>query len=158
MKDHSQMDEAREVSPEGCTVHVNSDGPLYIVGDLRVRFPGSDKPLVETRVAFCRCGASNNKPFCDNTHDEIGFEDKLEHVDTANAVDGESGFESGAITVTPFQNGPLLLDGLVEIRCGDSDDGTHRFVRPTLCRCGASKNKPFCDGMHKRNNFTAEGF
>jgi len=28
----------------------------------------------ETRVAFCRCGASKNKPFCDGTHNAIGFE------------------------------------------------------------------------------------
>jgi len=37
----------------------------------------------DTRVAFCRCGASKHKPFCDNRHDIVDFEERgriLEHV------------------------------------------------------------------------------
>lgn len=158
MADRSRMDEGQEEPLKACTVHVNSDGPLLVRGDLRVNLPGSDKPLAETRVFFCRCGASKNKPFCDGAHREIGFEDHSESIDTTNAVDDESGLESAAITVTPFENGPLFLDGLVRIKCGESDGQTDQFSRPALCRCGASKNKPFCDGMHNRSGFIATGF
>jgi CDGSH-type Zn-finger protein len=35
----------------------------------------SDKTIEDTRLALCRCGQSHNKPFCDNTHRDVGFED-----------------------------------------------------------------------------------
>ena len=41
---------------------------------------------------------------------------------------------------------------------GDLDiDGKTGFFRATLCRCGASKNKPYCDGSHHEVNFAASG-
>jgi CDGSH-type Zn-finger protein/uncharacterized Fe-S cluster protein YjdI len=36
-------------------------------------------------------------------------------------------------------------------------DGRPADFRATLCRCGGSKNKPFCDGTHKENGFSASG-
>jgi CDGSH-type Zn-finger protein/uncharacterized Fe-S cluster protein YjdI len=36
-------------------------------------------------------------------------------------------------------------------------DGEHAGYRATLCRCGGSKNKPFCDGTHKTIDFVASG-
>ncbi|MGH8188690.1 MAG: CDGSH iron-sulfur domain-containing protein, partial [Steroidobacteraceae bacterium] len=47
--------------------------------------------------------------------------------------------------------GPYAVRGQLEI------DGEERGFRATLCRCGASKNKPFCDGSHHKVNFTASG-
>lgn len=49
-------------------------------------------------------------------------------------------------------DGPYRVMGRVRIV---SDDGTEWEVRnrTTLCRCGASSNKPFCDGTHKRIRF-----
>jgi uncharacterized Fe-S cluster protein YjdI/CDGSH-type Zn-finger protein len=57
--------------------------------------------------------------------------------------------------VTPMRNGPLLVRGRVEVR---HDDGTLEVLpRATLCRCGDSLNKPFCDNTHLRNGFRAPG-
>jgi CDGSH-type Zn-finger protein/nitrite reductase/ring-hydroxylating ferredoxin subunit len=52
------------------------DGPLWVTGNITIA--RSDGTLLETRnrVALCRCGRSMNKPFCDGTHKEIGFEAK----------------------------------------------------------------------------------
>ena len=157
MADFSPTDDGQEELLKACTVHVHSDGPLLVTGDLRIGIPGGDEPVAETRVFLCRCGASKNKPFCDGAHKEIGFEDHSESIDIANAVDDGSSLNSAAVTVTLFENGPLLLDGVARIERGEPDGQIHQFSRPALCRCGASKNKPFCDGMHNRSGFTAGG-
>jgi CDGSH-type Zn-finger protein len=58
-------------------------------------------------------------------------------------------------TVTPLRNGPLLLSGELEVT---RPDGTVETTpRATLCRCGLSANKPFCDNSHLRSDFTAPG-
>jgi CDGSH-type Zn-finger protein len=49
--------------------------------------------------------------------------------------------------VTVTDNGPYVITGgieLVGVRFGDGASTEHY----TLCRCGASRNKPFCDGSH----------
>jgi uncharacterized Fe-S cluster protein YjdI/CDGSH-type Zn-finger protein len=58
-------------------------------------------------------------------------------------------------TVTPLRNGPLLVRGRIEVR---REDGTVEVMpRATLCRCGSSANKPFCDNTHLRIAFRAPG-
>lgn len=55
------------------------------------------------------------------------------------------------------ENGPLVIQGPVTV----VDHLGHAFTLPTekpliaLCRCGGSKNKPFCDGSHKECGFQA---
>jgi CDGSH-type Zn-finger protein/uncharacterized Fe-S cluster protein YjdI len=49
------------------------------------------------------------------------------------------------------ENGPLAIHAPMEI------DGVSVGLRATLCRCGASKNKPFCDGSHTAAGFAASG-
>ena len=54
-------------------VEVSQNGPLLVYGNITVK--GSDG--IETKkhkvTAFCRCGASVNKPYCDGSHQKIGF-------------------------------------------------------------------------------------
>ena len=49
------------------------------------------------------------------------------------------------------ENGPLAIHA--QMRIGD----TASHFRATLCRCGASKNKPYCDGSHVAANFQCTG-
>jgi len=49
------------------------------------------------------------------------------------------------------RNGPYEVKGF-DLETEDWCEGASR-ERYTLCRCGGSKNKPFCDGMHRVNNF-----
>lgn len=55
------------------------------------------------------------------------------------------------VTVQVLDNGPYIVKGETELL-----DGEGKVVQASselhLCRCGLSKNKPFCDGSH-RNNF-----
>ncbi|WP_424950051.1 (4Fe-4S)-binding protein [Deinococcus sp.] len=50
-------------------------------------------------------------------------------------------------SITPLPNGPLAIRGDLSI---STPQGEQQEVRATLCRCGASGNKPFCDGTHVR--------
>jgi CDGSH-type Zn-finger protein len=58
-------------------------------------------------------------------------------------------------TVTPYENGPLIVRGPVELLTQDGrriDSGRKTIA---LCRCGRSAAKPFCDGSHKAVRFRA---
>lgn len=55
-------------------VQVINNGPLMIHGDIEVEFPDGNKIKMEKRTAFCRCGASANKPYCDGSHKKINFQ------------------------------------------------------------------------------------
>ena len=49
------------------------DGPLLVTGNLEI-CAGTGRTIDRmTKVAFCRCGQSSNKPFCDGTHAKVGF-------------------------------------------------------------------------------------
>jgi len=66
--------------------------------------------------------------------------------------DGPQEEAAEELTVTATRNGPLFLRGRVRIQ-----DAEGRVIREdtrvALCRCGASGNKPFCDGSHIRIGF-----
>lgn len=49
------------------------DGPYWVHGRVQIADAEGRPYEVRNRVALCRCGASSNKPFCDGTHNEIGF-------------------------------------------------------------------------------------
>lgn len=50
-------------------------GPLWLTGGVQLIGADGFRYQVRNRVTLCRCGASNNKPFCDGTHASIGFTD-----------------------------------------------------------------------------------
>ncbi|WP_420617353.1 CDGSH iron-sulfur domain-containing protein [Candidatus Palauibacter sp.] len=146
------------MTADGCIVHCGGDGPLLVRSPLRVRTAGAEDGIEKPKAALCRCGKSANKPFCDGAHRDIEFR-ASGPIDTTRAMSGSeatSGEEAGEVVVTAHANGPLHFDGVVEIS-GEGHEGSAHFGQPWLCRCGASQNKPFCDGSHKEIGFEAEG-
>jgi len=187
-------------------------------------FEDSDGNPIQTkqRMSLCRCGASKIKPFCDNTHREIGFTGELisdgewdkrdtyvgkgitihdnrgicahsgKCTDNLPSVwrmktepwidpDGATVEEiikvvkmcpSGALSysidneehrdqdrepcIRVTDKGPYYVTGGVIME----NQPRHEKVsieHYTLCRCGGSKNKPFCDGSHWYNGFDDDG-
>jgi CDGSH-type Zn-finger protein len=173
--------------------------------------------------ALCRCGQSNNKPFCDGSHQKVGFDgtetasrepydrqaEKFEgptmelrdqeslcafarfcdpggkiwaliertddpevgelvireatHCPSGRLVlhdrkDGHTVEEKipksiGVIEDPALEvSGPLWIRGGIPVRSADGKSYEVRN-RMTLCRCGASNNKPFCDGSHASIKF-----
>lgn len=56
-------------------VAVQKDGPLLVTGGISVQRADGEGFEIRNRVALCRCGHSSNKPLCDGSHAEAGFED-----------------------------------------------------------------------------------
>ena len=132
-------------------VSVTQNGPLYFKGSLNFQGASDDMPGTRFRAALCRCGASGNKPFCDNSHIDAGFTD-------SGAV-GETGpghsADAGELTIKSLPDGPVLVAGRLTIYAS-SGRQAWSGEKAALCRCGESKNKPFCDGSHKAAGFKSD--
>ena len=190
-----------------------ANGP-YLVKNLGLlRNAKGESIPTESVIALCRCGRSDNKPFCDGTHARIGFSgEKLSDgskdardsyvgkkitLHDNRAVCSHAGFctdnlasvfrlrtepwidpdgaeaeaiveavrrcPSGALSysiedvehrdperntgITVSKDGPYFITGGIELQ--DVPQGAGASTeRCALCRCGESKNKPFCDGTH----------
>lgn len=65
------------------TIRVKDNGPLRVEGDFRM-LDSADKVFGlggRTSISLCRCGHSENKPFCDGAHGRAGFQSKCEARD-----------------------------------------------------------------------------
>ncbi|WP_282121723.1 (4Fe-4S)-binding protein [Algibacter mikhailovii] len=54
-------------------VEVLENGPLLVYGTLQVVAKDGSSETKNKTTAFCRCGASKNKPYCDGAHVEVAF-------------------------------------------------------------------------------------
>lgn len=224
-------------------IEVTENGPYMVSGALPVRVetivsddadesvawePGREFEHRES-FALCRCGNSSNKPFCDGTHNKVGF-DGTETASREKYEDGVKVYSGPTMDMTdnpvfcsvarfcdargkawsnvkrtdtdegrdivgseammcpsgrlvaieksegdpralepefdpqeigliedPTENcsGPLWVQGGVEVVGADGEAYEVRN-RVTLCRCGRSANKPFCDGSHVKAGWTAD--
>jgi CDGSH-type Zn-finger protein/uncharacterized Fe-S cluster protein YjdI len=64
---------SQETQPEETMINARPNGPLYVRGKIRITGPGGQLIREDTRLALCRCGHSENKPFCDGSHRRVGF-------------------------------------------------------------------------------------
>ncbi len=72
---------------------------------------------------------------------------------TYERTDGAPGEQvSSQTTIIPWPNGPLMVRGEIAVRDAQGNLFT-AGPRFTLCRCGASKNQPFCDLSHRQIGF-----
>jgi uncharacterized Fe-S cluster protein YjdI len=62
-----------EAPDETPIIFPSRNGPYYVRGAVELLYNDEILPVIN-RAALCRCGQSENKPFCDNTHRRIGFE------------------------------------------------------------------------------------
>jgi CDGSH-type Zn-finger protein/uncharacterized Fe-S cluster protein YjdI len=143
--------EAAETAAAENTVVVANNGPLYVTGELQIDGAGENMDGVAFRAALCRCGQSRKKPFCDGSHTKSDFRDSgaVGNPDPGNENRG------GPLQVGRSENGPLLLSGNFRIVTGNGRTAWSG-KKAALCRCGHSKNKPFCDGSHRDAGFEAE--
>jgi CDGSH-type Zn-finger protein/uncharacterized Fe-S cluster protein YjdI len=139
-----------EVATSENTLAVIYQGPYYLKGDLEIEQSPDDMPGTKFRAALCRCGLSKNKPFCDNSHDG-----KFKDYGAVGETGGPLMETGGKLKVTPLKDGPLMLSGNITIKAG-SGRTAWQGDKVALCRCGASKNKPFCDGAHNSVGFKAD--
>ena len=137
---------ANEAAPIVNTVHVRENGPLAFHGALSIA--GSAPTF---RATLCRCGASAQKPYCDGSHAASGFAATGE----PHAVESQPlSVRNGPLSIAPQANGPLKVSGSLELVSGTGHT-VNRTTLTVLCRCGASANKPYCDGSHKKIGFIA---
>lgn len=63
-----------------CEVKCNDNGPLIITGDFELKDASGGTFGLGGRktIGLCRCGASQNKPFCDGSHRRVGFASELQ--------------------------------------------------------------------------------
>ena len=141
-----------EQPPAKNTVTFTADGPLYVHGNLELHDMQGNLLHKDTRMALCRCGQSQNKPFCDNTHLETGF--KADGVGTLRESTSQDA-EDDVLRITLKPNGSLRFNGNFEV-FNESGELLFSGCSAGLCRCGASLKKPFCDSSHKEINFQAD--
>ena len=136
----------QEAQPAVNLITVRENGPLAFHAELSI-----GGQLSGFRATLCRCGQSQAKPFCDGAHAAAQFSATGEPPTTPSQPLGS---RNGPVNVSPAPNGPLLVTGNVEIISGTGRT-INRTSSTALCRCGASSNKPYCDGSHARIGFAA---
>lgn len=137
----------QEAPPIVNLVRVRENGPLALHAEIEI-----DGKPVGYRLTLCRCGASANKPYCDGSHATAGF---IATGEPATQASEPLAARNGPLKVTPLKDGPLLVDGSLEIVSGTGRT-MNRVEKAALCRCGQSSNKPYCDGTHRSVGFKSE--
>lgn len=125
---YQMKDAAEEAAPGVNRIAVWENGPLALAGEISV-----DGAEAETRVTLCRCGLSKNKPYCDYSHVDGGFEASGEpSPKTGRDAEGRG----GPVKADRVPDGPLKVEGMAELTTGTG----HHIVTAEklfLCRCGA---------------------
>lgn len=134
------------------TITIVPDGPLYLRGDIEIQNAEGETLLEDTRVAVCRCGASKNKPLCDNSHREIDFQASASFEEAKLRPTKNGDPSNNKLILKLMKNGPILLEGSYSIH-SIANQSVNSTKNVAMCRCGQSGTKPFCDGTHKEVGF-----
>jgi len=134
------------------TITVAPDGPLYLRGNIEIQNADGETILEDTRVALCRCGASENKPLCDNTHEDIDFEAPAGFDESKLRPTNKGDVAHDKLILRLMDNGPILVEGNYEVY-SIANQQVSSTKNVAFCRCGKAGTKPFCDGTHKEVGF-----
>lgn len=107
-----------------------------------VNMDGASTARIKKQVDACPSGALTYV----NKH-----EDKEKNSTTTNGKLAEG---NHVTLIDMKENGPLIVHGNLEIKDTKGNTVTHSN-KTALCRCGASSNKPLCDGSHAKVDFKA---
>ena len=118
---------------------VSSYGPLKITGNLTL-IEEDGSVTHANHLTLCRCGASRNKPICDDQHLDIEF---MDSGNIHRASDCMPVARPQTLTITCIKDGPLKYRGY--LRVFNSKGQECLSMQGALCRCGKSTKKPFCD-------------
>ncbi|MFO1187004.1 MAG: CDGSH iron-sulfur domain-containing protein [Alphaproteobacteria bacterium] len=133
----------QEAPPKVNIIRLRENGPLAVHADAEM---AGERFL---RATLCRCGKSNHKPLCDLMHTKAGFAATGE---PPNAETPKLEKRDGTLKIEAEKDGPYHVTGNFEIVTGTGRT-LFRGTEAWLCRCGHSKNKPFCDSTHKLVGF-----
>lgn len=120
-------------------VLVNSGGPLKVTGNITL-IAEDGEVTHANHLTLCRCGASRNKPICDDAHLDIEF---LDNGQVTQASDCMPLRRPQTVTITCIKDGPLRFRGY--LRLFNTKGQECLSMQGNLCRCGKSTKKPFCD-------------
>lgn len=120
---------------------ITNGGPIKLTGNITL-IDEEGSVSHANHLSLCRCGASNNKPLCDDQHLDVEFFDSgsIQKLSDCMQVSRPQ-----KITVTAVKDGPLKFRGYLRIFNKKGQEYTS--MSGALCRCGKSSNKPFCDSQ-----------
>jgi CDGSH-type Zn-finger protein len=131
------------------TITIRPNGPYRVEGSVPLEGPDGTAYELKPAYSLCRCGKSANKPYCDATHKECGFVG-TEVADPS--LPGSTAAVEETSVIRVVRDGPYEVFGAPTLTYSDGRICDARsYYR--LCRCGASKSKPFCDDSHLQVGF-----
>lgn len=129
---------------------VSNGGPLQLTGNITlVKEDGTVQ--YANHLTLCRCGGSRAKPTCDGQHLQKEF---LNSGKIAEASEIPASQRPNKITISLIKDGPITFRGRLRLHNQFGQECVK--MRGSLCRCGQSANKPFCDGSHERVGFRSK--
>jgi len=85
------------------------NGPLHITGTLELLDAAGELIEKTEELYLCRCGHSNNKPYCDGEHKRTGFKQAGVFVKPPESEENEN--NEGQLSIKVQENGPLIFRG-----------------------------------------------
>ena len=133
-------------------IHVVPGGPMLVegvpVGTLRRDGEAHVvDPIATDPCALCRCGRSSAMPFCDREAPYACFEEEPADGPDPAPFRWDIPDPAGPPAIALKPDGPVRVAGGQPVTYGDRS--LPPVDRVSLCRCGASRAQPLCDGSHK---------
>jgi len=73
LNEETENEKIVQMENKKTSIEVIPNGPVRVIGPCEVQMSDGTSKTVEKGVSLCRCGASNNKPFCDGSHKSADF-------------------------------------------------------------------------------------